>query len=84
MGGYINGTKSSGSVVYGTATIPATELYVEVTHGIGKTPNWLNVESLDVYGINKYADTIGATIFRINLKDAQPVAAEFMWSGGNK
>lgn len=77
---YINGVLSD--TKYGTATITAGNTYVDVTHSVGTTPNWINVDPTNEYGIDKYEDNIGATTFRINIWGTQASDATFEWSAG--
>ena len=69
-------------IISGTATITAGNIYVNVTHNVGTTPNWVHVDPTNEYGIDKFVDNIGATTFRINIQSPQPSDATFGWSAG--
>ena len=77
---YINGVLSD--IKYGTSTVTAGNIYVDVTHNVGTTPNWVHANPTNEYGIDKFVDNIGATTFRINIQSPQPSDATFGWSAG--
>ena len=69
-------------IKHGTATITAENTYVDVTHTLASTPNWVTVEPTNEYAIDWYKSNIGATTFRINLQVAQASDATYTWSAG--
>lgn len=69
-------------IKYGTAAITAESTTVDVTHNVGITPNWVDVNPTNEYGIDHFLSNIGATTFRINVQVAPPSDATFIWSAG--
>lgn len=80
MSVYINGVISD--TKYGTATVTVGNTYVDVTHNVGTTPNWVHVDPTNEFGIDNYEDTIGAATFRINIWGSQASDATFNWQAG--
>ena len=70
------------SEISGTATITIGNTSVTVSHGVGSTPNWINVMPQDENGLGWYVTAIGATTFQINIQVPQLGNADYIWSAG--
>ena len=70
------------NVDHGHATIVAGQIYVDVTHGVGSTPDIdkiiLNYQS-DMEGLDVKISNVGATTFRINISGMAMENLEFGW-----
>ena len=64
----------------GTATITAGNTHVDVTHGLGETPEDVRITPLDdLDGRNFWVSDIGDTTFRINITSMDLQNHQFKW-----
>jgi len=63
----------------GTATIPAGDTFVDVTHELGAAPGDVLFSEKELEGNIQWWDTPTATTFRINIGAAQLIDTNFTW-----